>query len=430
MVGLALIGWGTFGNFDAGRTVSEMTSSVRLRLTGVDDSWNSAELSLIRSLWLESLPPLPPDPTNRYADDLDVARFGQRLFFDQRLSANGQVACASCHLPKQQFTDPFSVAQNGVAPMEMRTMPLAGTAYSPWYFWDGRKDSQWAQALDPWESRGEHGANRMQLARLMVEHYAADYEALFGPLPDFSDETRYPAVAGPIRDNPVALTFWDGMGHAEKLAVTEVFVNMGKAVAAYERQLTPQPSRFDEYARRLLEDAGRTGRLFSADEKAGLQLFIGAGNCIDCHNGPLFTNNDFHATGVRAANGQTPLDGRLDAIGEVLHDEFNCFSRWSDAAPDACLELRFLKTEGHELSDAWRTPTLRGVSDRPPYMHQGQFATLTEVLAHYNEPPPSTLIAHNDLQPLGLSAEQLRQLEAFLATLSPTTPIDATWLAP
>src|SRR5688572_4180531 len=131
-------------------------------------SWSKEELDQLRSLSISSLEPLPPDPSNRVADDARAAEFGQRLFFDKRLSSNGEVSCASCHLPGKVFQDGTPLAK-GVGTTDRRTMSVIGTARSPWQFWDGRKDSQWAQALGPLESPVEHGGDRTQYAHIAAE---------------------------------------------------------------------------------------------------------------------------------------------------------------------------------------------------------------------------------------------------------------------
>lgn len=95
----------------------------------------------------------------------------------------------------------------------------------------------------------------------------------------------------------------------------------------------------------------------------------------------------------------------------------NCRSRWSDAKPAQCAELEFLAPAAEPLERAFKVPSLRNVAERAPYMHAGQFATLAEVLEHYNR-APSAPAGHTELKPLGLSATELRQLEAFLRSLS------------
>ncbi len=378
--------------------------------------WTQDEMTTLRGLWIGSLPALPPDPSNRVADDLRAVALGQRLFFDTRLSSNGQVACASCHLPQQGFQDSKPLGE-GVGRTTRRTMPIAGTGYSPWLFWDGRKDSLWAQALGPLESAVEHGGSRTQYAHLIDQRYRSEYESLFGPLPNLSDATRFPAAAGPVAD-PAARTAWEGMAPEDREAITRIYANIGKAIAAYERKINPGPARFDQYVEAALngDTAGMRASL-APDEVAGLRLFVGKAGCINCHNGPLLTNNDFHNTGVPAAPGLPEDTGRAQGVRQVLQDEFNCLSPYSDAAPEDCGELRFAKTDDHALERQFKPPSLRDVAERAPYMHAGQFTSLREVLDHYNRAPDAPH-GHSELKPLGLSGQELAQLEAFLRSLS------------
>ena len=364
-------------------------------------TWTPREVAQICSLWLGSLPELPPDPSNRVGDDPAAADFGHELFFDTRLSASGAISCASCHDPDTNFTDNLAVPLGGGP---RRTQTIVGTAYSPWFFWDGHKDSQWAQALEPLESPLEHGGTRQQLAELVTEDpdYRAQYVAIFGDPPDLSTEK----------------------------GVTEVFVNIGKAIAAYERLLMPGSSQFDAYAETVLRNDRRAMRqTFSADEVAGLDIFINQGRCIDCHNGPLFTNNEFHGTNIFG-----PLDdGRLTGAELVVEDGFNCLSEWSDADSAECVDLRFILRGVPELEGAFKTPTLRNVAEMAPYTHNGAFRDLTAILEHYNRGGLGSgigIVGHNDLVPLNLTDEELEQLEAFLLTLSGGVDAPERYLAP
>ena len=140
--------------------------------------WTAEETTTLRSLWIGSLPALPADATNRFADDPRAVSLGHKLFFDVRFSSNGEVSCATCHMPEILFTDGLPLGV-GISEMTRKTMTIVGTAYSPWLFWDGRKDSQWAQALGPLESPIEHGGNRTQYAHLIDEFYRAEYAAIF-----------------------------------------------------------------------------------------------------------------------------------------------------------------------------------------------------------------------------------------------------------
>ena len=374
------------------------------------ERWNQAEIEELRSLSLMDLEPVPVDPTNRVAGDPRAAAFGERLFFDTRLSGNGKVSCGTCHVPDKDFQDSIALAI-GVGTTTRRTMPVAATSRAPFLFWDGRKDSQWSQALGPLESAVEHGGTRAQYAHVIAKHYAREYEAIFGALPDLRN---VPLVAGPV-ENPSAARAWKSLTDAQRDAVTGVFVNIGKAIAAFERRIEPGAARFDRYVEAVAN--GRDpGSILSKDEVAGLRLFTGKANCTQCHNGPLFTNSEFHNTGVPARPGLPPDEGRFAGAAAVLADEFNCKSKWSDKR-DRCSELEFLVTGEHTLERAFKVPSLRNVAERAPYMHAGQHATLAEVLDHYNRAPAAPK-GHSELKPLRLKQSELAQLEAFLRTLS------------
>ena len=353
--------------------------------------WTEADIAQLRSMSLRELGPPPADPTNRVADDPRAAEFGRQLFFDARLSGNGEVSCATCHVPEKAFQDGMALAR-GTGVTNRRTMPIVGMAHSPFLFWDGRKDSLWAQALGPLESPVEHGGRREQYAETVAAVYRSEYEAIFGPMP--------PLVT---RDQ-----------------VTAVFVNVGKALAAYERTVEYQPTRFDDYVDTLHATGVAPQGVLSADEVAGLRLFIGKASCVNCHNGPLLTNNEFHNTGVPARAGLPVDHGRLAGADAVRGDEFNCRSRWSDD-PSTCAELQFLVSGDHALERAFKVPSLRNVAGRAPYMHAGQFGTLTDVIDHYNRAPRAPS-GHSELKPLRLSASERGQIESFLQALGGRTP--------
>lgn len=349
-------------------------------------------------------------------DDPQAAAFGHKLFFDTRLSSNGQVACSTCHIPELMFTDGRAVAV-GVGVNDRKTMTIVGTAYSPWQFWDGRADSQWAQALGPLENPVEHGGTRTQYVHAIARYYREEYESIFGPLPDLSDSARFPARAGPVND-PNSKAAWEAMRPEDRDSVNSVYANIGKALAAYECLILPGPSRFDTYVEALLEGNEKAmNEAMTADEVAGLRLFIGEANCIQCHNGPLFTNNSFHNTGVPPRNGSAPDSGRQEGVQKVLADEFNCLGPYSDAVPEDCSELRFLVESGEELAGAFKPPTLRNVAETAPYMHAGQYADLFMVVRHYRHPPEAA-IGQSELEPLPFMHTGMMQLEAFLHSLS------------
>ncbi len=375
--------------------------------------WTAAERTMLKSLSLSSLAPLPADHSNKYADDAAALRLGNLLFNDARLSGNGQVSCATCHSSEKGFQDNIPLGK-GVGTAGRRTMPIAGTAHSPWQFWDGRADSHWAQALGPLESAVEHGGDRLQYARVLRQHYRAEYEAIFGAFPNLQG---LPERAGPVADSARAAA-WARITPARRDSISRVYANMGKAIAAFERQITFTPTRFDRYVDAELAGRAPTpGDNFSDDERAGLRLFIGKANCVNCHNGALLTDNHFHNTGVpQSQDGARADSGRATGVRAVMASEFNCLSHYSDAKPSDCGELRFAVTDGEELVRAYKTPSLRNAVTRAPFMHAGQFASIERVLLHYDR-APSAPAGHSELKRLGLSGTEVRQLAAFLKTL-------------
>lgn len=375
-------------------------------------SFSDAEKEVIASLALTALPPLPDDPTNRVADDPAAAALGATLFFDARMSSNGMVSCSTCHLIDRQFQDDLPQAK-GIGTTNRRTMPLAGVAWSPWFFWDGRRDSLWAQALVPMENPVEHGGNRAAFAHFIAANFRDRYERIFGPLPDLSG---VPENAGPL-GSEAEKTAWNAMSDAQREAVDRVFSNIGKMIAAFERSIVPEETRFDRFAAALAAGKQPEGdAAFSSEEMLGLKLFIGKANCINCHNGARFTDNHFHNTGVPVVAGLPEDLGRETAVKDVAADPFNCLGKFSDAGENACGELRFMVTAGEALTRAYKAPSLRGAAGRPPYMHAGQIETLEAVLDHYATAPiaPS---GTSEVHPVTLSEREREALIAFLKTL-------------
>jgi cytochrome c peroxidase len=371
------------------------------------NSWDQKEISVIRSLWIGSLPPLPEDPSNAFANDPAAIALGKKFFFDSRFSGNLKVSCATCHRPDMSFTDDLPLA-HGIGSTTRRSMPLLGVAYNTWFFWDGRKDSLWSQALGPLESNVEHGFTRTACAYLISSHYRKEYEAIFGKIADIKN-----AVASPATEDIVVLKTWVSMMPAQRDNVNRIYANMGKAIAAYVRTIVPGPSRFDRYAKAIIDnDSVALSKTLTPDETVGLRLFIGKAKCTNCHSGPLFTNSDFHDTGVPTPAKMPRDPGRADGIRKVLADEFNCLGKYSDAGPGDCAELRYMDTDRTKYSGAFKTPTLRNVAERAPYMHAGQFSALREVLEFYRR-SNSHELGHDQL-----SDKELGQLEAFLRTLS------------
>lgn len=372
---------------------------------------------------IESLSPLPPppvDPSNRVSDDPRAIELGRKLFFDPRLSLEGDRSCASCHREESGWTDSRTVS----APDEKfpRNVPtLFNAAFNRWFHWDGAADSAWSQALRPIESPREMGLDRVSLVRRIATFadLRAGYEDVFGPLRiRRTTLAALPAEARPVPANPKdpLNLAWARIPKPSQRVVNEAFANVGKAIAAFERTLTSRPTRFDRFVDDLR--AGRSSRALTRSESRGLKIFVGRGNCVFCHSGPNFSDGEFHDLGL-SVNMHGRVDpGRYGAVKALLVDPFNQAGAFSDRR-DGVPPVRFLKLTGAQLAQ-FKTPTLRELASTGPYMHDGRFETLREVVLFYSERENARPLEHasNLVQPLHLDPGEVDDLVAFLQALS------------
>ena len=386
---------------------------------------------LRRTLQHSPLPPAPRDPTNRWSGDEAAAELGRALFFDAGLSVDGSVSCGTCHLPERAFADGRRLGR-GLSDLERHTPALWNQAHNRWYFWDGRADSLWHQALMPLEDPREHGFSRLGVVRHVAQTPALRerYEALFGSLPalDGLPEHARPALADlrhPHRDA------WLALQPEQREALDAAFVKVGKALAAYVERLVSDRAPFDVFVEGL-----RTGdeRRFAAlDDPAqrGLEIFMGRGNCHVCHAGPNFTDLEFHDIRV-PVDPDLPEDlGRRDGLELLLSAPFNSTGVHSDDREAGLQKIRFLDRGGHVGVGQFKTPSLRNVAVTAPYMHQGQFATLEEVVHYYSTLEGARESMHPEviLKPLELSDREQADLVAFLESLT-DLDLDPRWAGP
>ena len=260
----------------------------------------------------------------------EKVELGRRLFFDKRLSANGTLACVSCHDPERAFSDGRAVARgiNG-AEGERNAPALINAGFGRSFFWDGRTQTLEEQVLVPILNPQELGLTEKELERKT------------------------------------------GLKTMEVTA----------ALASYLRTIRSVESRFDWYS------AGQT-RVLNDLEEAGLELFRGRGQCIACHGGPNFTDDQFHNTGVAWGGGRFIDEGRF-AVSKNDRDH-----------------------------GAFKTPTLREVARTAPYMHDGSLATLDEVVNFYSDGGRRNPNLDPRIRPLNLSPGEKLAILAFMRTLN------------
>lgn len=349
-----------------------------------------------------SLSPLadaPANPSNRQAENPQAAHLGQYLFYEPRLSVNGQLSCASCHNPGLGWSDARPVAV-GLKTGTRNSPSLWNVAQQRWFFWDGRSDSLWSQAIQPLESPLEMGHSRAQVYALFQREpdLKAGYEAVFGPLPPGS-----PA------------------------GMDRFISNVGKALEAFQRRIRSGESPFDRFAQALRQqDLPAADAALSVEAQKGLRLFIGRGQCILCHSGPHFSDGEFHNLGLPKRPGQPGDPGRFAGIAALKRDPLNALGAYSDLPSDDTWadKLRYVVQQPDNQGE-FKTPSLREVAQTGPYMHDGRFESLEQVIAFYSTvgSEPAALGRREDtLQPLNLDAGEIAQLAAFLRSLSSGPP--------
>ena len=380
------------------------------------------------------LPKLPTDATNIYADDEAAVALGHQLFFEKRLSGNEQLSCTSCHDPGHAFTDGLKVAQ-GVGHVSRNTPTLLNVAHQRWFFWDGRMDTLWGQALEPIERFNEMDGDRVSVARLLItdKTLRQAYETAFGPLPLPKTTESWPEKAAPRLDDSQISVAWANMPAGQQAVVNEIFVNTGKSIAAYERKLLTGPSPFDLYVQGMAQNATALPQGMTPSAVRGAALFVGRANCRMCHVGALLSDGEFHSVGIVGNGGDVmQLPGRFDGVRQLQGNPFRAAGMYSDDPTGKQAKLAGRLVGGPELWGQIRTPSLRNVAETAPYMHNGQFASLEEVLAYYSTLDGAIFPGHHQeviLEPLGLTEQEQIDLKAFLESLTGTPP-EEIYLSP
>ncbi len=335
--------------------------------------------------------PAPHDPTNRASGKPDAIEFGTRLFFDQRLSGEGKVSCATCHVPERNWTDNLGRGV-GMAEVDRNTPTLMNLRAGRWYGWDGASDSLWSQSLRPILDQRELAATPRHVAQLVRndEQLSCRYRKAFGTPPSPTDDEA-------------------------------VFVDVGKALASFQETLVSGRTPFDQYRDALARAEPPSSWSYSEPAQRGLKIFIGKGACTTCHTGPNFTNGEFFNTGLsRFAPLGKPDPGRHDGIRKLLESRFNLLGPYNDDTTGAsAARTRQVSLEKGNFGE-FKVPSLRNLVLTAPYGRDGRVETIAEVVRHYADLDPVRLHAKDGqpANPLKLTPREQTDLVVFLESLS------------
>jgi len=335
--------------------------------------------------------PAQADPSNRVSGRPDAIEFGTRLFFDQRLSGKGTVACASCHVPERNWTDNLTRGV-GMSEVDRNTPTLMNQSGSRWYGWDGASDSLWSQSLRPILDERELAATPRHVAQLVRNdgQLSCRYRKAFGTPPSPTDDEA-------------------------------VFVDVGKALAAFQETLVSGRTPFDRFREVLAGAEPPPIETYSDAAQRGLKIFIGKGGCTTCHSGPNFTSGEFFSTGLSrfAPRGQ-PDPGRQAGIRQLMESPFNLLGPYNDDRTGTSAA----RTREASLEKAgpgeFKVPSLRNLILTAPYGRDGSVETVAEVVRHYASLDPVSLHAKDGrpAKPLNLTPREQTDLIVFLQSLS------------
>jgi cytochrome c peroxidase len=313
---------------------------------------------------------------------------GEKLFFDRRLSGNGTMSCAMCHVPGQAFTHNGLATSVGMEGQTVRRNPptLLNAAYVNDLFHDGREKALETQVWGPLLNRNEMGNTSADAVVETIRNlpdYAGKFEAAFGGRPVSRE-------------------------------------SVGKALAAYQRGLLSGNFPFDRW------HFGERGSALGESAKRGFRLFSGRAGCVQCHtigkDHALFSDGLFHNTGIAYKQAQAVAATKHPlqiAPGVIIEVEKAVYAAAAEKPP---MDLGRSEATGN-TEDRWRyrTPTLRNVARTGPYMHDGSITTLEGVVDHYNSGGASGSPGLSPLiRPLGMTLRERRDLVSFLRALSGT----------
>jgi cytochrome c peroxidase len=317
---------------------------------------------------------------------------GEKLYWDGRLSGNGAMPCSACHLPDLGWGTGGAISFGYPGTQHWRnSQTILNSAYYNKLFWEGSASSLEGQAPDAAEGgvAGNGDGSMMEMRLRFVPDYVRDFKQVFG--------TDWPNIA----------QAW-------------------MAIAAFERTIVTDATKvpFDRY---LAGDA----TAMSDAAKRGMDLFNGKAGCISCHNGALVSDQKFYNTGVPTAPEFAEDPGYQITLRWELYQKGVSEDTYRQGDKDLGL---YHRTKRPEDKYKFRTPSLRELRWTEPFMHNGVFDTLAEVVAFYNAGGGEGQTA--GLKPLGLTPEEQADIVAFLEALSmdepllldePELPETATW---
>ncbi len=318
-----------------------------------------------------------PIPADNKQTPAKVA-LGKLLYFDPRLGGDASVSCADCHNPKEGWSQAAPISRGYPGTIHWRSnQTIINSAYYKKLFWAGSSKSLEAQAPSAAKGAvaGNGEADVMEARLAFIPEYRKAFNEVFG------DE--WPLIR-----------------------------NAWRAIAAFERTLIQRDTPFDMYMN------GDESAL-NEDQKRGLELFKGKANCIECHNGPLLSDEKYYNIGIPRHEGWLTDGLKQITFRYELYAKGSTEKMYRTTKDDPGF---YFRTKQKQDKGKFRTPSLRYLEYTAPYMHNGNFDTIEEVIEFYNEGGGENdytdISKTKILKPLGLDDDEIEALVAFLESLS------------
>lgn len=323
---------------------------------------------------LEPLPPVPVPADNPMTPE--KIELGRMLYFDTRLSGDSSLSCAKCHDPEKGFSNGLQMSDAYPGTKHWRHVPTVwNAAYLKNQFWDGRAGSLEEQCLGPIEAPIEMNQNFAHLVQKLDQ------------IPYYRDAFK-------------------------KVFNTEITMeNLARAIASFERTIVSKPTRADRFL------SGEKTAL-NESEQRGMALFTGKANCIACHHGAALSDQEFHATGVPEIE---PLKAESDRI--ATRHFFAAGQKFPNPKSVDADHGRELITKSASDRGKFKTPSLRELKYTAPFMHNGAFETVEDVIEFYSKGGGDHPNKAPLLKPFTLTDGEFDDLTAFLMALSSDQPL-------
>ena len=349
----------------------------------------------------------PACPAGRTCPSKEIIGLGRSLFLSPAISPVRR-SCATCHEPA------YGYGASATTTLRFKDLPrsipsLLNLSHHRWYFWDGRTDQLWQQALGPLESEAEMNSHRLFMVAAVESDSRLRAAAVAGGALDSQElialrtTVGHPSI-GDCLGTDSCERVWQALSGDQRAVVEATAHKLLLSLAAFQLSLKSRWTAYDDYL--------ASGKGLSDRQLRGMKLFFGEARCSSCHSGPAMTDAGFHNLLLPSPPGRAVEDpGRFHGI---QHLRALVTSGDMGYVPS---EITMHLDMNNSVWGQFKTPSIRNIEGRSEFMHNGVFKSLRDVLRYYNTFVGAQVVNHHPnllLSPLNFREEQLDELEAFL----------------